>query len=549
MGKHVDDAWWDFILEKLTLSQLHEGRQKIDQAIKKHETPVNTTGSTRTVSEGYEVPNSNRDTFSSTASTLNDRSTPRTSLTCGNPVSTCESREPVKRLFFCTFCAEAGIKKTFGTKHDWKRHEGNFHTGTGLEWRCGIGSCPHVADRGQALTKHVARFHPGNKHLPPPTQLEWLYGCGFKKCRIVSSNWKERCNHVARCMQRTTSDWDYSQTIRNLLEDDHTTQLWAYITNSLDPSGNMPLSAMQWEQSKTRKEREKLESQSFGLGSEMYIFFQNLFRTACHAPVSDTIQVTGHVPTDITAPSTVTSMMPEGSYASTSTTPLPYADTTVSSLAPLPILPMDVHQWNAASQLAQYSEFAQLGNTKQPTNVEDLNRFKKPNQSFEDSYYSEWDKFLETFQSNGERHFGGASPFIGRTDHFNETRESNQALPNNRFSIQMMDAPDLVVPDDPLAGQSIPESAPFPEEDLIRPEQINSSLPQYSINNTPPLALPPSTVRKAQVHHARKPSMKNLFTKSVEGLRAKFHNPGANIDQPDLPINMSIHTSRTALRR
>ena len=193
-----------------------------------------------------------------------------------------QSSGSVKRPFFCTFCEENGTEKNFKFKADWKRHEQNFHPDTGLDWRCGIAGCTEDFECGRDLKKHAEKNHPGEKVPSWPARQDWVYGCGFENCRNLSSMWKDRCDHVARCMQRATSAWSYSRTIQNLLEDDRISGIWNQVVEQLASEQGITLAQMQWYPATSREMRQRLAGRSFE--PNILDFFNSLFWAGYCAP-------------------------------------------------------------------------------------------------------------------------------------------------------------------------------------------------------------------------------------------------------------------------
>ncbi|KAL5386611.1 hypothetical protein DPSP01_003979 [Paraphaeosphaeria sporulosa] len=124
-----------------------------------------------------------------------------------------------KPAYFCTFCAERGKRTMFQSKQDWKRHEQDQHMESGLSWPCDM--CRHTSHNGSEAQKHAKKVHAASRvhrGLPKPSPRARNYGCGFGTCAKRFDSWKDRCKHVAECMQSDDFDaWSCTRTVQNML--------------------------------------------------------------------------------------------------------------------------------------------------------------------------------------------------------------------------------------------------------------------------------------------------------------------------------------------
>ncbi|KAF2188712.1 hypothetical protein K469DRAFT_684708 [Zopfia rhizophila CBS 207.26] len=159
------------------------------------------------------------------------------------------------KQFFCTFCYELDIAR-------------NFHE-TGEEWHCRAQSCADVFSRESDFKKHCDKQHPekGYPHEKISVPENRAYACGFKGCRKITYNWKDRCNHVARCMLEG-GEWSYSWKMRNLLRQDVVSGTWKKVRSNWGQRLDIDPSALEWHPKTSRNLRQQLECNSFGLDLE-----------------------------------------------------------------------------------------------------------------------------------------------------------------------------------------------------------------------------------------------------------------------------------------
>lgn len=165
--------------------------------------------------------------------------------------------------WFCTFCTDY---TTFAAKADWKKHETKHHE-TGEDWPCPIRNCGEVLDRKLDFEAHFKRHHPD---VPCPIDVRIrllprrVYGCGFDGCKLFLTGWKERCDHVAAHMKpkgtekrRSRAEWNYSNTIHNLLRQPATRTAWKSLFANFE--SKEPRYKMTWTPGNTRVLKQKLE--------------------------------------------------------------------------------------------------------------------------------------------------------------------------------------------------------------------------------------------------------------------------------------------------
>lgn len=127
--------------------------------------------------------------------------------------------------YFCTSC-----RRPFVEKADWKRHEETYQERPEM-FECDL--CPAIYFLEKDFTAHHVQSHrcapcSGNTKWNKKTHVisarskrmtRTGWGCGF--CCHFSSDWTERCNHLAYHMEkegRTYSDWYHSNVIHSLLQ-------------------------------------------------------------------------------------------------------------------------------------------------------------------------------------------------------------------------------------------------------------------------------------------------------------------------------------------
>lgn len=152
---------------------------------------------------------------------------------------TCVSRKQRARRvetapkYFCTSCREPFVEKA-----DWKRHEESFQERP-EEFQCDNCSAKYFLDKDFVMhhvsahgcvpcntsTKVSVKKHVQEAKLSRATRSGW--GCGF--CYHFSSNWTERCNHIAGHFEhegKTMADWNHSSVIYSLLQRPEISKSW-----------------------------------------------------------------------------------------------------------------------------------------------------------------------------------------------------------------------------------------------------------------------------------------------------------------------------------
>jgi hypothetical protein len=203
-------------------------------------------------------------------------------------VSTLQANAHVKMLHFCVYCYELGTLKSIGTKQDWKRHQEDYHPGTGNEWHCQYKGCHDIFDQGLPFKKHVTTH--GKAVLPRDCkevkQQQRVYACGFENCRELNYNWRCFCDHLSIHMMKGHIEWSYDRTIRNLLKQSTFHWTWKETYGDLAPRLNVLPSQLTWDPSNTRRMKQKLEYHQFGTSLEELlreIFFAGLPQFNQHA--------------------------------------------------------------------------------------------------------------------------------------------------------------------------------------------------------------------------------------------------------------------------
>jgi hypothetical protein len=188
-------------------------------------------------------------------------------------LSTVPANAHVQMRHFCVYCyEETGKRQFFGTKQDWKRHQEDYHSETGIEWHCKYEGCKNVFDRGLPFKKHLDK-HPGNpkpKECKDVRQHQRLYACGFgPRCRELNENWKDFINHLSTHMMKGHSDWSYDRTIRALLKQSAVHETW----KSMFGDRAFQLT---WDRSNTCSLKRKLEYRQYG--SNLRGFLNEVFQ-------------------------------------------------------------------------------------------------------------------------------------------------------------------------------------------------------------------------------------------------------------------------------
>ncbi|KAJ4994211.1 homeobox and C2H2 transcription factor [Stagonosporopsis vannaccii] len=139
-------------------------------------------------------------------------------------------REP---RYWCTSCEEPFIEK-----YDWKRHEETYQERR-FVFRCGLCSAIYFLEKDflhHHETRHNCETCQRDDHLEAAKQKRQTrtgWGCGF--CTHFSTDWRERCNHIAQHFEKdgkTMRDWRQSDVIQSLLQRPTIREAWCKILQS-----------------------------------------------------------------------------------------------------------------------------------------------------------------------------------------------------------------------------------------------------------------------------------------------------------------------------
>jgi hypothetical protein len=179
-----------------------------------------------------------------------------------------------------------GKRLWFSTKQDWKRHQEDFHTGTGNKWHCQ--HCLTVFDDGNSFRRHL-KHHPGK--LPSDCkkvkQESRVYSCGFEHCIELNNNWKHFCDHLSTHMKKGHYDWSYDRTIRNLLKHEVVATAWKEVYGDLGTRYNIRPIRLTWDPKTTGEMRQALEYHRFGTSLPDFlrgVFFKGMSQLSVALP-------------------------------------------------------------------------------------------------------------------------------------------------------------------------------------------------------------------------------------------------------------------------
>ncbi|KAF1964958.1 hypothetical protein BU23DRAFT_39393 [Bimuria novae-zelandiae CBS 107.79] len=170
------------------------------------------------------------------------------------PFLTCISRpkrsqhSAKESRYWCTACG-----KGFREKYDWKRHEMAYQERF-ESFECD--NCSNIYFLDKDFIHHHRKSHRcqvclSKRHVELARRKRVArtgWGCGF--CVHFSTNWAERCNHIAEHFEkdrRTMENWKHSRVIWSLLQRPEILQAWCQILESKQRTQN-PFS---WKQSIT----------------------------------------------------------------------------------------------------------------------------------------------------------------------------------------------------------------------------------------------------------------------------------------------------------
>ena len=145
--------------------------------------------------------------------------------------------------YFCTSCGRPFVEKA-----DWKRHEETFQERPEM-FQCDL--CPAIYFLDKDFIAHHVKSHrcapcSGNTKWDKKTHVMSArkrrmvrtgWGCGF--CCHFSSDWTERCNHIAHHMEKeglTASHWIHSNVIQSLLQRPPVYYEWRRILQGMAPT-------------------------------------------------------------------------------------------------------------------------------------------------------------------------------------------------------------------------------------------------------------------------------------------------------------------------
>lgn len=135
--------------------------------------------------------------------------------------------------YWCTSCEEPFIEK-----FDWKRHEDTYQERR-FVFRCSLCSAKYFLEKDfhhHHKTRHNCETCHRDEHQEAAKQERQRrtgWGCGF--CTHFSTDWRERCNHVAQHFEKdckTMQDWRHSDVILSLLQRPAIKVAWCKILHS-----------------------------------------------------------------------------------------------------------------------------------------------------------------------------------------------------------------------------------------------------------------------------------------------------------------------------
>ncbi|KAI1549102.1 hypothetical protein PtrSN001C_001875 [Pyrenophora tritici-repentis] len=144
--------------------------------------------------------------------------------------------------YFCTSC-----ERFFVEKADWKRHEETYQERPEM-FKCDL--CPAIYFLEKDFATHHVQSHrcaPCAENIRCNRKAHVLsarkqrmnrtgWGCGF--CCHFSSDWTERCNHIAQHIEKeglTKSRWYHSKVILSLLQRPEVYYEWTSLLRSAQP--------------------------------------------------------------------------------------------------------------------------------------------------------------------------------------------------------------------------------------------------------------------------------------------------------------------------
>ncbi|KAF2012956.1 hypothetical protein BU24DRAFT_412265 [Aaosphaeria arxii CBS 175.79] len=184
----------------------------------------------------------------------------------------------VCQKYFCPHSyLHEGKTIRFINKHDWKRHDKDFHE-TGEEYTCPVSDCTSVFSRPHDLKAHCSRTHRiKDPAIMSPRVLpaKLYYACGFEDCTKRTTNWKDWCDHVARCMKEGGKEWSYNHQMLNLLGQPDVAPAWLEVVSIGYSNYDVSPHQLTWDPETTRGHKEMLECQTYG--NDLKGFLQRLW--------------------------------------------------------------------------------------------------------------------------------------------------------------------------------------------------------------------------------------------------------------------------------
>jgi hypothetical protein len=244
----------------------------------------------------------------------------------------------VRRCHFCTYCYEDNIIKYIKTKQDWKRHQEDYHSGTGIEWHCQYNNCSMVFHQGLQFKQHLKKDHHGQvfpRDCKVIIQQERVYACGFENCRELNNTWKTYCDHVSTHMQKGHTEWSYDKTIRNLLKQDTIARTWKEVYSHLSPQYNVLHTQLTWNPKTTGMMKQKLEYLQIDPSLEDFlrnVFLVGIPQLSISDPTMSTLQSPGFVSSPTPQPAITSSNFREMSTSLRS--PMEHANLDPSIIQP-----------------------------------------------------------------------------------------------------------------------------------------------------------------------------------------------------------------------
>ncbi|KAF1839167.1 hypothetical protein BDW02DRAFT_635851 [Decorospora gaudefroyi] len=218
--------------------------------------------------------------------TVKPRKTRRPTAVAKDYFKTCVSATkqsrtcPKEHKYFCTIC-----ERSFVEKADWKRHEETYQERPEM-FQCDL--CPTTSPAIYFLSKDFATHHIQSHRCGPcsenircskkphvlsarkkrMTRTGW--GCGF--CCHFSSDWTERCNHIANHVEKegmTVAQWYHSKVIYSLLHRPAIYAEWMQLHRS------RPITDFAWNQHSTGRVEGYPESNHIPQLQDYLEFFTN----------------------------------------------------------------------------------------------------------------------------------------------------------------------------------------------------------------------------------------------------------------------------------